>query len=70
MIYVGNLLTDRHAFIEMDLELKKQFLRFQYNGSTRTTALITTKHILIANLGEAIFIYSCVNDDVAECNVS
>ena len=57
MIYIGTLLTNRHAFVEMDLELKKQFLRFQYNGSTCTTALITTKHILTANLGEPAYLF-------------
>ena len=43
----------RNAFIELDLELKKEHLRFTYNGSTCTASIITPTQIFIANLGDS-----------------
>ena len=43
----------RNAFLELDLELKKEHLRFTYNGSTVTASIITPTHIFIANLGDS-----------------
>ena len=47
------MLFFRNAFIELDLELKKEHLRFTYNGSTCTASIITPTQIFIANLGDS-----------------